>query len=106
MENKFSQLDLAVSRIGDIRTVLLIWEDILTLEEVEVYTPVKVLRSLHVGVNLPGWISSKEVALTLSATRPVLEHFLEALPSEGVDVKKLWGFSGLNLRYRISPRSP
>jgi hypothetical protein len=106
MEDQLNHLDLSVSRISDIRTVLFVWDEILTMAEGEGYTPGQILRSLNVRVSLPGWISQREIALTLSAPRSVLDNLVEALPGEGLDVKQLWGFRGFSLRCRLSPRPP
>jgi hypothetical protein len=106
MEETLRLLDIGVSRVRDIRTVLLVWDEVLALAEGQGYTPGQILRSLNVRVSMPGWISNKEVALNLSAPMAALEHLLEVLPGEGLVMKQLAGRCNLSRRYRLASRPP
>jgi hypothetical protein len=97
MEMTLRYLDLGVSRIRDIRRILLAWDEALTLAEAFGCTPGQAFDALNVRVSLPGWVPDKGVALNFAAHKPLLDHFLEVLDVEGIDFEEVPGL----WRYQI-----
>jgi|WetSurMetagenome_2_1015567.scaffolds.fasta_scaffold106735_3 hypothetical protein len=90
-------LELEVTRIKDIRLALRLWEDALALARGIGCTPGQIWNARNVSVSLLGWIPVKDVGLTFNAHQPVLDHLVEILDVEGLDLEKVPGLS----RYRI-----
>jgi hypothetical protein len=93
MEITPGYLELEVTRIRDIRFALRLWEDALALARGIGCTPGQILNASNVRVSLLGWIPRKDVGLTFKAYQPVLDHFLEILEVEGLDLEKVPGLS-------------
>jgi hypothetical protein len=97
MEITLPHLDLGVWRIRDIRLILRLWEDALALAKGIGCNSGQILNARNVNLSLMDWIPGKDVGLTFNTHQPVLDHFLEILEVEGLDLKKIPG----SCRYQI-----
>ncbi len=97
MEITLRYLDLGLSRVRDIRGILRAWDEALTQAEAYGCTPGQAFDALKVRVSLPGWVPDKGVALNFAAHKPLLDHFLELLDVEGMNLQQVPGL----WRYRV-----